>query len=60
VACHHASPDRTTLERALEKGYKVGQTLVRAELIDTILAKDIDELEPRLTHHGHHMKALAG
>ena len=37
------------LSRALEEGYKVGQKPVSAELINTVIAKDIDELEPRLT-----------
>jgi type II secretory pathway predicted ATPase ExeA len=47
------------LNRALEEGYKVGQKPVSAELIDTVIAKDIDDLEPRLTRQGYHMKALA-
>jgi hypothetical protein len=47
------------LSRALEEGYKVGQKPVSAELIDTVIAKDIDDLEPRLTRQGYHMKALA-
>jgi hypothetical protein len=47
------------LSRALEEGYKVGQKPVGAELIDTVIAKDIDDLEPRLTRQGYHMKALA-
>jgi hypothetical protein len=40
-----------------EEGYKVCQKPVSAELIDTVIAKDIDELEPRLTRQGYHMKA---
>ena len=43
---------RTQAER-----YKVGQKPVSAELIDAVIAKDIDELEPRLTRQGYHMKA---
>jgi hypothetical protein len=39
--------------------YKVGQKPVSAELIDTVIARDIDDLEPRLTRQGYHMKALA-
>jgi type II secretory pathway predicted ATPase ExeA len=47
------------LSRALEEGYKVDQKPVSAELIDTVIAQDIDDLEPRLTRQGYHMKALA-
>ena len=37
------------LTRALEEAYKVGQKPVGADMIETVLAKDIDGLEPRLT-----------
>ena len=47
------------LSRALEEGYQVRQKPVSAELIDPVIAKDIDDLEPRLTRQGYHMKALA-
>jgi type II secretory pathway predicted ATPase ExeA len=47
------------LSRALEEGYKVDQKPVSAELIDTVIARDIDDLEPRLTRQGYHMQALA-
>jgi hypothetical protein len=43
--------------RTQEEGYKVGQEPASAGLIDTVIAKDIDELEPRLTRQGYHMKA---
>ena len=35
------------LTRALEEAYKVGQKPVGADMIETVLAKDIDGLEPR-------------
>jgi type II secretory pathway predicted ATPase ExeA len=47
------------LSRALEEGYKVGQKPIGAELIDAVIARDLDDLEPRLTRQGYHMKALA-
>lgn len=47
------------LTLALEEGYKVGQKPVGAEVIDTVLAKDLDGLEPRLTRQGYNVKALA-
>lgn len=37
----------------------VGQKPVTVEVIESILAKDIDELEPRLTRHGYNAKVLA-
>jgi type II secretory pathway predicted ATPase ExeA len=48
----------TYLTRAFEEGYKVGQKPVNAEVIEAILAKDIDDLEPRLTRHGYNAKVL--
>lgn len=36
------------LTRALEEAHKVGQKPVGADMIDAVLAKDIDGLEPRL------------
>jgi type II secretory pathway predicted ATPase ExeA len=47
------------LTMALEEGYKVGQKPVGIDVIDAVLAKDIDSLEPRLTRHGYNVKALA-
>ena len=49
----------TYLTRAFEEGYKVGQKPVTAEVIESILAKDINDLEPRLTRHGYNAKVLA-
>jgi hypothetical protein len=39
--------------------YKVGQKPVGADMIDNVLAKDIDGLEPTLTRQGHNAKVLA-
>ena len=58
-AADHAPPDRAALEPRPGEGYKVGQKPVSAELIDTVIAKDIDDLEPRLTRQGYPKKALA-
>lgn len=43
---------------AFEEAYKIGQKPVTSEIIEGILTKDIDALEPRLTRHGYHVKAL--
>lgn len=49
----------TYLTRSFEEGYKVGQKPVTVEVIESVLAKDIDDLEPRLTRHGYNAKVLA-
>ncbi len=47
------------LTRALEEAYKVGQKPVGADMIENVLAKDINGLEPRLTRQGYNAKVLA-
>jgi type II secretory pathway predicted ATPase ExeA len=49
----------TYLTRSFEEGYKVGQKPVTVEVIESVLAKDLDELEPRLTRQGYNAKVLA-
>ncbi len=44
---------------ALEKGYRVGQKPVTAELVESVLAKGLDDLEPTLIRHGYSPKVLA-
>jgi hypothetical protein len=48
--------DRT---RALEEGHKSGQKPLTPDLIESVLARDLDDLEPRLTRHGYNANALA-
>jgi hypothetical protein len=47
------------LTRALEAAYKVGQKPVDADMIENVLAKDINGLEPRLTRQGYNAKVWA-
>jgi energy-coupling factor transporter ATP-binding protein EcfA2 len=47
------------LTHALEEAYKVGQKPVGADMIENVLAKDINGLEPRLTRQGYNAKVLA-
>jgi hypothetical protein len=47
------------LTRALEEAYKVGQKPVGADIIENVLAKDINALEPRLIRQGYNAKVLA-
>ena len=47
------------LTRALEEAYKVGQKPVGTDMIENVLAKDINGLEPRLPRQGYNAKVLA-
>lgn len=49
----------TYLTRSFEEGYRVGQKPVTVEVMESILARDINELEPRLTRNGYNAKILA-
>jgi hypothetical protein len=59
VSCAHPLQFEFYLTRALEEAHKVGQKPVGADMIDSVLAKDIDGLEPRLTREGYNTKVLA-
>jgi type II secretory pathway predicted ATPase ExeA len=48
------------LTLALEEAYLIGETPVSENVIESILAKDIDDLESKLTRHGYNVKTLAG
>jgi hypothetical protein len=41
---------------ALEEAYKIGQKPVSAEMVDSVLAQDINGLESTLTRHGYSFK----
>ncbi len=47
------------LRVALEAAYLIGQKPVETEIMDSIFAKDRDDLEPQLTRQGYHIKTLA-
>jgi type II secretory pathway predicted ATPase ExeA len=47
------------LTLALESAYQVGEKPVTAAIVESILSKDINELEPNLTRHGYNVKGLA-
>lgn len=44
---------------AFEEAYLIGQKPVEAEIVGSVLAKDIDSLEPVLTRYGYNVKTLA-
>lgn len=44
---------------AFEKGFYSGQKPVTAEVIESVLAWDLDDPEPRLIRHGYNAQVLA-
>jgi len=46
------------LALALEAGYQTGETPVSAELVDAVLSKHLDDLEPTLARHGYRLRDL--
>jgi type II secretory pathway predicted ATPase ExeA len=47
------------LTLAFEHGFRCGEKPVNADVIETVLAQKLDDLEPRLTRHGYSVKNLA-
>jgi type II secretory pathway predicted ATPase ExeA len=46
------------LTLALEAGYQTGQNPVTAELVESVLSRQLDDLEPTLTRHGYRLKDI--
>lgn len=46
------------LVRAFEAGFEAGVKPVDASIVETVLSRRIDDLEPQLTRHGYDVKAL--
>jgi type II secretory pathway predicted ATPase ExeA len=44
---------------AFEHGFRCGEKPVTAEVLETVLSRQLDDLEPRLTRHGYSVKNLA-
>jgi type II secretory pathway predicted ATPase ExeA len=47
------------LTLAFEHGFRCGEKPVNPDVIETVLAQQLDDLEPRLTRHGYSVKNLA-
>jgi N-acetyl-anhydromuramyl-L-alanine amidase AmpD len=47
------------LTLAFEEAYTVGESPVSETVVESILAKDINGLEQKLTRHGYNIKTLA-
>lgn len=46
------------LTLALEAGYQTGESPISAELVEAILSKQLDDLEPTLARHGYRLRDL--
>ena len=46
------------LTLALEVGFQTGEKPVTAELVETVLSGQLDDLEPTLTRHGYRLKDM--
>src|SRR5947208_873609 len=47
------------LTRAFEEWFRVGEKPVTAEVVEAVLSRQLDELEPRLTRHGYSVHTLS-
>ena len=47
------------LARAFEETFRVGEKLVTAAVVEAVLSRQIDDLEPRLTRYGYDVKSIA-
>ena len=43
----------------MEQAYRFGEKLVTPEIIETVMAPDLNALMPTLTRHGYNVKALS-
>lgn len=46
------------LSLSLEAGYLTGEKPVSAELVESVLSRQLDDLEPTLTRHGYRIRGL--
>lgn len=46
------------LTLALEVGYQTGEQPISADLVESVLSKQLDDLEPTLARHGYRIKDL--
>lgn len=47
------------LTLAFEEAYRIGERPVTAQVVESILSRQLDDLEPRLTRHGYSVRSLA-
>lgn len=46
------------LTLALDAGYQPGEKPVTAELVETVLSRQLDDLKPTLARHGYRLKDM--
>lgn len=46
------------LTLALEAGYQTGEKPVTTELVETVMSRQLDDLEPTLAHPGYRLKDM--
>ncbi len=46
------------LTLVMETGYQTGEKLITATLIESVLSRQLDNLEPTLTRHGYRLKDM--
>ncbi len=47
------------LTLAFEEGFRVGEKPVTAEVVEAVLSRQLDDLEPKLTRHGYNVRTLS-
>lgn len=47
------------LTLAFEEGFRVGEKPVTADVVNSVLSRHLDDLEPKLTRHGYSVKSLS-
>jgi len=47
------------LTLAFEEGFRVGEKPVTAEVVEAVLSRQFDDLEPKLTRHGYNVRTLS-
>jgi hypothetical protein len=51
-AVAHPAANRAAPDLAFEHGFRCGEKPVTADVVETVLVRQLDDLEPRLTRHG--------
>ncbi|ECE0700284.1 AAA family ATPase, partial [Salmonella enterica subsp. houtenae] len=46
------------LTLAMEAGYQTGEKPITATLVESVLSRQLDDLEPTLTRHGYRLKDM--
>jgi type II secretory pathway predicted ATPase ExeA len=47
------------LTLAFEEGFRVGEMPITAEVVEAVLSRQLDDLEPKLTRHGYNVRSLS-